>query len=268
MMEHGYVKLYRKSLTSGLMQNPELWLFWCWCLLKASHCERKAVVGFQEITLQPGQFIFGRKAAAKELPLSERKIRTSVHFLVESQKMTIKTTNKFSIISIVNWNTYQIERPTTDQQDDQQTTNKRPTTDHKQECKALKHLKNNTLSGEPDPAPLKSPKNQSIPFDEIIDRLNQKTGKGFRSDSKNTKNYIKARWNQGFSLTDFFTVIDKKVVKWGADPKMVDYLRPETLFGHKFESYLNESGEPVSSSNGMREFRADDPYLNENPERN
>jgi len=51
---------------------------------------------------------------------------------------------------------------------------------------------------------------------------------------------IKARLNDGYSLDDFKKVIDIKTLKWKSDPKMSDYLRPETLFGNKFESYLNE----------------------------
>lgn len=177
--------------------------------------------------------------------------------------MTIKTTNKFSIISILNWSTYQVEQPKNGQQNDQQLTNKRPTTDHKQECK---ELKNTTLSGKPDDAPFKSSKSQNIPVKEIIDHLNQKTSKNFRANTKSTQNYIKARWKDGFTLADFIAVIDRKTEKWRTDPDMADYLRPETLFGPKFEAYLNESEKTTSSpSKGMREFRAGDPLLIADP---
>ena len=119
------------------------------------------------------------------------------------------------------------------------------------------------MSGNPDNGVKKSEaqkKQCEVPFAKIIGHLNQKTDKQFKMDSKGTQRHIKARWNEGFTLPDFIKVIDKKSAKWGSDPKMADYLRPETLFGTKFEGYLNESGEPVSSSNGMREFRADDPF--------
>ena len=51
---------------------------------------------------------------------------------------------------------------------------------------------------------------------------------------------IKARSNEGFEVEDFKRVIDNKVASWGKDPKMSQYLRPNTLFGTKFEAYLNE----------------------------
>ena len=78
------------------------------------------------------------------------------------------------------------------------------------------------------------------PFKEIIEHLNQKSGKNYRYSSKATQKHIKARIKEGFTLEDFKRVIDWKVSKWiGTD--MEQYLRPETLFGTKFESYLNEA---------------------------
>jgi len=139
-MQRGYIKLWRKSLDSALMRNPELWLFWTWCLLKASHKEKKIMVGYQEITLNPGDFIFGRFKASEELCLSERKIRTCLKTLKKTENVTIKVTNKFSVISVINWPLYQGGESESDQQSDQQATSKRPASDHKQEC--IKNVKN------------------------------------------------------------------------------------------------------------------------------
>lgn len=93
--------------------------------MKASHKPHKQMVGFQEVFLSPGQFIFGRKAASIELAMTERGVRTCIESLSKSQNVTIKTTNKFSIITIINWDTYQEEKEKTTIK----TTNNRPTTD-------------------------------------------------------------------------------------------------------------------------------------------
>ena len=93
------------------------------------------------------------------------------------------------------------------------------------------------------PIIVKTNKTSRVPYQEIISYLNQKCSKNFRSNSKTTQKHIQARWNEGFILTDFKKVVDIKSSKWLKDPKMVDYLRPETLFGTKFESYLNEKSE-------------------------
>ncbi len=74
----------------------------------------------------------------------------------------------------------------------------------------------------------------------VLDYLNEKTGKHFSIKSKQTQRLISTRSGEGFNLEDFKRVIDTKVAKWKTDPKMRDFLRPQTLFGTKFESYLQE----------------------------
>lgn len=76
---------------------------------------------------------------------------------------------------------------------------------------------------------------------EILDYLNAKADKNFKKTTKKTQSLINARMNEGFTVEHFKTVIDKKVNDWKSDTKMNRYLRPETLFGTKFEGYLNES---------------------------
>ena len=82
---------------------------------------------------------------------------------------------------------------------------------------------------------------EKIPHKHIVDYLNWKAGTSFRHTSKTTERFIKARWNEGFRREDFEKVIDLKVKEWKSDPKMVQYLRPQTLFGTKFESYLQQA---------------------------
>lgn len=79
-----------------------------------------------------------------------------------------------------------------------------------------------------------------INYQYIIDNLNGKTGKHYRVTDK-TRSLIRARIRDGFTESDFIKVIDNKVRSWANDPKMSQYLRPETLFGTKFEGYLNET---------------------------
>lgn len=78
-----------------------------------------------------------------------------------------------------------------------------------------------------------------IPYGEIVRHLNEAVGASYRPSSKKTRQLIHARWEEGFRLPDFIAVIDTMEDAWGEDPKMSAYLRPETLFGTKFEGYLN-----------------------------
>lgn len=80
---------------------------------------------------------------------------------------------------------------------------------------------------------------EPVPYQEVVEYLNQKTGKNFKHTSKVTQRHIRARLAEGFTVNDFKQVIDNKCNDWLRDQKMKEYLRPETLFGTKFESYLN-----------------------------
>jgi len=83
------------------------------------------------------------------------------------------------------------------------------------------------------------PEAEPKPYQEIIDYLNQKAGTSFRYTSSKTQSLIDARLNDKYTVDDFITVIDKKTEEW-IDSDMAKFLRPETLFSPKFESYLNQ----------------------------
>ncbi|MEF7475242.1 conserved phage C-terminal domain-containing protein [Pediococcus pentosaceus] len=86
-------------------------------------------------------------------------------------------------------------------------------------------------------------------FKEIISYLNEKAGTKYRASGSKTQRLIKARFNDGFNDEDFKKVIDIKVTEWsGTD--MAKYLRPETLFGTKFESYLNQEVKKSKTNKG------------------
>ena len=85
----------------------------------------------------------------------------------------------------------------------------------------------------------------------IVSYLNEKAGTKFKHTTAKTKSAIKARMAEGFTVDDFKTVIDKKCAEWIGDPKMEKYLRPETLFGTKFEGYLNAKTTERKEANGQ-----------------
>lgn len=103
-------------------------------------------------------------------------------------------------------------------------------TDNRTINRASNRTEEDILSGKPDHAP----------YQEILNYFNQQAGTSYRASSKATQRLINARTNEGFTVEDFKKVIDIKVAAWKNDPKMSQYLRPATLFGTKFESYLNE----------------------------
>lgn len=95
-----------------------------------------------------------------------------------------------------------------------------------------------------------------IPFSEVVEYLNAKTGSAYKPSTRRTRELIRARWNEGFTLQDMKKVIDLKTTEWLDDPHWRKYLRPETLFGTKFESYLNQK--PAIKVLWEEEFNLDD----------
>src|SRR5690625_3172079 len=79
-----------------------------------------------------------------------------------------------------------------------------------------------------------------VPYAEIINYLNEIADKNYRTSTSKTKTLIHARWKEGFRVDDFKKVIDVKNNEWKNDKSMQKFIRPETLFGTKFEGYLNQ----------------------------
>lgn len=79
-------------------------------------------------------------------------------------------------------------------------------------------------------------------YAEIVDYLNQKAGTRYKHSAEDTRKHIRARVNDGYTLDDFKAVIDHKVTEWKGT-EWEKFLRPSTLFGSKFESYLNQREE-------------------------
>lgn len=100
----------------------------------------------------------------------------------------------------------------------------------------------------PEPRPTE---HQDKPDDikEIIDHLNTRLGTHYRPTTQATRKLLKARLKEGFTVEEIKLVIDKKATEWLGNATMEQYLRPETLFGNKFESYLNARIRPQARPN-------------------
>ena len=142
-MKRGYIKLWRKSKDSTIFAHEGLWKLWCLCLMKANHEGAEVMMSglLKPVKVEPGQFITGRNSLWEDyhqFHLKKRKPRrkpapsliTVYRWLLtlqEMQLLNIKTCNKYSIITIINWIQYQAN--------EQQVNNRRTTSEHKQELK-------------------------------------------------------------------------------------------------------------------------------------
>ena len=134
---NGWIKLHRKLLDNPVvMKDSDHLAVWIYLLLNASHTEYPVLFGGKKISLKAGQLITGRKSIASTLGISESKVRRILDLFEIDQQIDRQRSNKNSLVSILNWDKYQIF----DQQIDQQATNKRPTSD--QQATTNKNNKN------------------------------------------------------------------------------------------------------------------------------
>jgi hypothetical protein len=136
---NGYIKLYRKLIRWGWYQDNVVKSLFLHFLLTASFRDFE----WMGKRLESGQLITGRKKLAEELNFSERQIRTAMEKLASTGEVTYETTNKYTIVTVVNWEDYQSneEIPT------KSATNKRPTENdvfYEQIINKLKNLKNSS----------------------------------------------------------------------------------------------------------------------------
>lgn len=139
----GWIKLHRQLLDSLVFDNPDLLKTWIWCLLKATHKEYKTLVGFQKVELKEGQFIFGRRKAADELGMNESKVYRLMKKLEEMGALSMKSNNKWTVVTIEKWDLYQGNGL----ESEQQVNNKRTTNEQQMNTnKNIKNIKNIYIS--------------------------------------------------------------------------------------------------------------------------
>jgi hypothetical protein len=140
-MDRGYIKLWRKLQDNKAIYHDSNCLALLIHLLFMAEWKEGRKVWFngKELPLMTGQLTTGRKQLAVSVGLSERNIRTCLDKLTKMEIVTIETTSKYSLITILNWETYQ----QTKDKNDQQTANDRPTTD--QQVTTIKEYKNKRI---------------------------------------------------------------------------------------------------------------------------
>lgn len=127
-MSSGWIKLHRKMVKWEWYDDANTFRLFVHLLIMANHKETK----WRGLTIPRGQLLTGRKLLAAELGISEQSVRTSLARLKSTSEITIKSTNKFSVITVCNYCEYQRDEREDNQQNNQQanqqSTNNQPTT--------------------------------------------------------------------------------------------------------------------------------------------
>lgn len=232
-MHRGYIKIWRKFIEWEWYGDVNMMSLFLHLLLKANYKESK----FMGIIIPRGSLVCGRRELAKTLNISEMSIRTCINKLKSTQEITTKTTNKFTIVSVCNYEEYQIKQEDFNQENNQvvnqRSTNNQPTIN--QQLTTSKELKN---------VRIKEYKNKDLKHQVIIPDYLQEIIKSFMEMRKEIKkpateraieliirdvqkwypnrndlqikaieNSIKSSWQGVFQLKDEVENIAEKTVK-------------------------------------------------------
>lgn len=228
MADKGWIKTYRK------IQECWIWLekepfdkrsAWIDLLLTANHADKKLLFNGELITVKRGQILTSVRKLSGRWKWSVNKVYRFLELLISDEMLQKESDNSRTLLTIVNYSVFQDCEYTNEHSNgnsDDTPTN--TPSEHKQECKECKEDNNNIIVEQ---------------IKEIVEYLNLKCGTHYRHTTANTKKHIKARLKDGYSFEDFKDVIDKKYKEWKGT-EFERYLAPDTLFGTKFEKYLNQ----------------------------
>lgn len=185
----GWIKLHRKMTDWEWFDDHNTFRLFMYLLMTVNHTAK----GWQGITIPAGSIVTGRHKLSAETGLTERQVRTSLKRLKSTNEVTIKSSNKFSIISITNWHVYQ----ESDQQNDQQVTSKRPASDQQvtttKEGKNVKNDKKVLLDSDETPEKTAKPSGGRNTKDHNFDTWPEQPSHHVVDDFKKTR---KARLTQ------------------------------------------------------------------------
>jgi uncharacterized phage protein (TIGR02220 family) len=226
----GYILLARKTLESEIMKKPPLFFkLWGWMLLQAKFKLKNG--------LERGQFKTSiaemREAMSylvgyrKETPTTKQ-IRAVYESLTKGSMIGTTKVTGGMIVTILNYEEYQDPK---NYEGHNERVHEREVEGTSYNIEEREERKNDIHT-------------------RVVGYLNRKTGSSFKPTTKTTQEYINARVSEGFAPEDFKTVIDFKCTQWLNNPEKQEYLRPQTLFCTKFESYLEAAKRAQKPING------------------
>ena len=138
MTSNGYIKLHRKMLNWGWYKDQNTMVVFLHLLLIANFAESE----YMGVKIHPGQAVIGRRSLAKALGMSEQNVRTALNHLKSTHEITIKSTNKFSIVTIEKWGLYQVGESQPTRNPTHNPTNDQPATNH-----TIRNKESNNING-------------------------------------------------------------------------------------------------------------------------
>lgn len=232
----GWIKLYRSIEDHWIWKSEEPFdrrSAWIDLLLMVNHEENKIFVNGQLIKIDRGQTLTSIKKLSERWKWSRWKVKKFLQVLQDDYIITFEIpTGQFTLVTVENYGKYQDKKEPTDNEttSNRQSTDNRPTID-----------RHPTDTNKNDKEYIKNDKNDKEEYArarEVTEFFNSTAGKNYSVND--CKPYVEKLISQGYKVEDIKHVIQVKSEQWKGDQKMDQYLRPMTLFGEKFSSYLQE----------------------------
>ena len=234
------------------------------------------VIWFKLLCLAGKQNNSGVFMMSNQIPYTDKMLATIFRRKEATVQLALKTFEQFGMIEIVdgvitipNWGKHQ----TLDQIENKKAYMKNYMKEYREKQKALVCKTNSKTNSKANVRQAdkeiekeeEKDKNKNI-YNVVIDYLNEKASTSYRPNSKDTQKHINARLTDGYTVDDFKTVIDKMCLKW-MGTEYEQYLRPATLFGTKFENYLNANIQNKGGvNNGCNQIKGDNKFADWEPQ--
>ena len=223
----GWLKLYRSILDSAVFQDAEVLKVWIWLLCNVAFEQHDTICYGKVIHLKPGQIATGRKKIAQCTDLNENKVYRALTALKSLGNIEIKSTNRYSIITVVNWEKYQDESGNRTA-NEQQTNNKTTADEQQDNSKRTQHKNGKNGNKE---------KNIYICsfFQSVWDEYPKKLGK-----NKVTKAAMKQLEEAGMdTVMEAVRRYVEKIKREGTEEKYI--MHGSTFFNGAWKDYLESS---------------------------
>lgn len=143
MADDGWIKLHRKLMENPIFLNPNLLQIFIYCLLKANHKDNEMIWNDELMTVKTGSFITGRLQMAKDLKQKDSALYKRLQLLTKLGYIELKSNNKFTLLTIVKYKSYQVSEMKEEQQSNNKVTTKEQQSNTNNNDKNEKNDKNN-----------------------------------------------------------------------------------------------------------------------------
>lgn len=291
-MVEGFIIFPRWMYSDGVLNGDrDYWSVWSYLMFNVNYFDTQVIIKNEVLTVHKDQIFTTRKKISEAIGVSETKVDKALKLFEKVGYIKMKSDRRGRLISLTFEELRTKPHTTPPQENVNYCTDTVQSTDNQECCNsddAESHSnaefgsfetktkpKQNQNKAETKPKQSRSAYTKEINKEinkgnkdilsskldnvkSVVDYLNEKCGTRYKHSSAETQRLIVARLNQGFSLEDFKQVIDNKVADWGNDSQMSKFLRPQTLFSNKFESYLNQSSSVFSVEQTKPSYNIED----------